>query len=390
MAVLIVAGALANKPYNGGEAWVRLQWVLGFRRLGHEVYFIEEIARAACADRSGRPAPPTSSANRRYFDDVTRQFSIHETSALYSADDGTLLSGSAVRLRDAARAADAIINISGHSRLASPLDRVSRRVYVDIDPGFTQVWHAQGAALGLAAHNYHYTIGWHIGTPPCPIPTGGFEWRRVRPPIVLDLWPTETARERPTPVRFTSVASWRPTYGSLAWEGATYGLKLHEMRKLIDLPQRLPQHQFELALHIYPGDEQDRLRLLEQGWNLVRPEVAATPDGFRRYVADSDAEFSAAQGVYVHAKTGWFSDRSAAYLASGRPALVQDTGLAETGLPTGVGLIPFRTLEEAIAGADAIAADYPVHCAAARCIVEEYFESDVVLATLLNEIGINA
>ncbi len=393
MAVLIVAGALANKPNNGGEAWVRLSWVLGLRRLGHEVHFVEQIDRAACTDAHGRPAAFAESVNRRYFDDVVARFGIDRTAALLCGNGYDPSDRGAVppRLREVARAADAVINISGHLRVPSLLEPVPRRVYVDIDPGFTQIGHAQGADLGLARHNEHYTIGWNIGTPGCPIPTGGFRWRRLRPPVVLEHWPV-TRPPPPSegqPVRFTTVASWRPPYGSLEWDGVTYGLKLHELRKLIALPRRSRQT-FELALHIYPADERDRAALIEHGWRVVAPGAAAAdPHAFRQYVRNSGAEFSAAQGVYVHTHCGWFSDRTAAYLASGRPALVQDTGLAESGLPTGGGLVPFRTPEEAADGADRIAADYASHCAAAREIANAHFDSDRVLAQLLKEIGVD-
>jgi hypothetical protein len=386
MAVLIVAGALANKPHNGGEAWVRLGWVLGLRRLGHEVYFGEQIDPATCTDDAGRPVAFGASVNRRYFEQVTGRFGIAEASTLLCGDEWFGLPPT--RLRAVAERADALFNISGHLRVEALLSPPPRRVYVDIDPGFTQVWHAQGADLGLDRHNVHYTIGWHIGTPGCPIPTGGFDWRRVRPPVVLEHWPALAPHSPDAAVRFTTIASWRPNYGSLEWGGVTYGLKLHEFRRLIDLPRRRPGLRFELALHIYPGDEKDRIALVEHGWTVVAPDVATTPHDFRDYVAGSGAEFSAAQGVYVHARTGWFSDRTATYLASGRPALVQDTGLASSGLPTGLGLVPFGTAEEAAAGAESIAANYTAHCAAARRVAEEHFDSDRVLARLLQEIGL--
>jgi hypothetical protein len=167
--------------------------------------------------------------------------------------------------------------------------------------------------------------------------------------------------------------------------GRTYGLKVHEFRKVIDLPRRSP-HQFEIALDIYPADEKDRTALIENGWQLVAPtDVAADPRAFRHYIQSSGAEFSVAQGVYVDTNCGWFSDRTVRYLASGKPALVQDTGFGRF-LPEGFGLVAFRTVEEAVAAADRIVSDYDRHSRAARAIAEEYFDSDKVLGRMLAQI----
>jgi hypothetical protein len=171
--------------------------------------------------------------------------------------------------------------------------------------------------------------------------------------------------------------------------GRTYGLKVHEFRKCIDLPRRVPA-EFELALDIHPSEVDDLALLRSHGWRLADPvRVASTPEAFRDYVKSSSAECSVAQGVYVDTNSGWFSDRTTRYLASGRPALVQDTGFGDQ-LPCGKGLVPFCTVDEAAAGARRIAADYAGHCAAARAIAERCFDSDVVLGRLLDEVGVRA
>jgi len=173
----------------------------------------------------------------------------------------------------------------------------------------------------------------------------------------------------------------------VTWRGHTFGLKLHEFRKFIDLPAQSGAT-FELALDIHPADEGDAGLLREHGWHLVDPtKVASTPTAFREYVQGSGAEFSVAQGIYVETGSGWFSDRTTRYLASGKPALVQDTGFSHN-LPTGEGLLSFRTVEEAVEGAERIAADYEAHSEAARAIAEECFDSDRVLGRLLEEIGL--
>jgi hypothetical protein len=170
----------------------------------------------------------------------------------------------------------------------------------------------------------------------------------------------------------------------VTWEGKTYGVKAHQFRRFAELPRRA-RHQFELAIDIHPDDDSDRRRLEDNGWSLVDPAIAAgTPAAFRKYVQASGAEFSVAQGIYVEANTGWFSDRTVRYLASGKPVLVQDTGFSAV-LPTGLGLVAFTSLDDAVAGADSIMEDYAEHCRAARAIAEEFFDSRTALASIAEE-----
>jgi hypothetical protein len=160
---------------------------------------------------------------------------------------------------------------------------------------------------------------------------------------------------------------------------------VHEFRKFIELPQHTALS-FETALDIHPADQKDLEALQRHGWHIVSPAVVARPDDFRSYVQNSSAEFSVAQGIYVQTQSGWFSDRTAAYLASGKPALVQETGFSQH-LPSGEGLLGFATLEQAIDGAEQIRSNYAHHCRAARAVAEEYFDSDKVLQKLLSEIS---
>ncbi len=368
---ILVAGAVANKAGQGGEAWVRLNWVLGLRKLGFDVLFVEQLS----------PGAPASGVD--FFRATMLRHGLLESSALLG--DGRAICGiDFPHVLEFASDAEALINISGHLTLDAVFERIARRVYVDIDPGFTQVWHAQGATgLGISRHNFHFTIGENIGTPRCPIPTSGIHWRKTRPPVVLDEWPLVADANFD---RFTTIANWRGSYGPLESDGQTYGLKVHEFRKCIGLPRATSQP-FEIALGIHPADHADRSALKAAGWRLTDPILAAgSTDSFREYVRGSGAEFSVAQGVYVHTGSGWFSDRTAVYLASGRPALVQDTGFGKN-LPTGRGLLAFSTPEEAAAGAASIVADYSAHCPAAREIAEEYFDSSRVLGALMSEIA---
>jgi hypothetical protein len=383
---VVVAGALANKPANGGEAWVRLSWIRGLQRLGCDVWFVEQIDAAHCVDGNGSRAPFQDSTNLQWFRAVTHEFGLVERSWLI-CDSGDVEGPPLERAADVAAGA-LLVNISGHLRDGNLKSAFRRRVYVDIDPGFTQIWDAQGiTGARLGGHDAHFTIGANIGTPDCTIPTNGLTWHHVRPPVVLDDWtPTPapwSAHAVEHSPRYTTVGTWRGPFGPLQFEGRTFGLKLHEFRKFIELPDRAAGC-FEAALAIHPAETADRELLDRHGWHLVDPAGAAgTPAGFRDYVRGSSAEFSVAQGVYVDTCSGWFSDRTTRYLASGRPALVQDTGFSTT-LPTGEWLVAFRSLTDAVRGAASIAADYEGHCDAAREIAAAHFGSDAVLDRFLD------
>jgi hypothetical protein len=382
MTVVVVSGAIANKQHNGGEAWVRLSWVLGLRRLGCDVHFVEQIDAAGCLDADGSPSEFEDSENLAYFRRITEQYGIADRSTLLY-EGGERSSGLDLdRLLEVAASADLLVNISGHLSIEPLMRELRRKAYVDLDPGFTQFWHAAGdPGARLEGHDLYFTVGENIGGAGCPVPTDGIQWRPVRPPVLLDEWPVS---ENGDPSRFTTIATWRSGYGPVEHDGARYGLKVHEFRKVMELPERSPAV-FELALDIHPGDAADREALETHGWRLVDPRpVSADPDRFRDYVSGSGAEFSVAQGIYVEAATGWFSDRTVRYLAAGKPVLVQDTGFSGN-YPTGEGLVPFATLDEAVEGARKIGSDYERHRLAARDLAERYFDSDKVLARFLEE-----
>jgi hypothetical protein len=386
MTTIVVAGALANRCRNGGEAWVRLSWVLGLKRLGYRTFFLEEIRRATCVDAAGAPAALENSVNLAYFKEVTEAFGLAESAALIDESGKKSYGLTREEIQGLAQNADLLVNISGHLTCAPLFPRFRRKAFIDIDPGFTQFWHAAGnRGSNLAGHDYYFTIGENIGTTGCPIPTCDLRWRRARQPVVLEQWPVAHQGD---PGRFTTIASWRGPYGPVQFGGKTFGLKVHEWRKFIGLPQASPQR-FEIALQIHPADAQDLQALLRHGWHIVDP-MATVPDpaAFRRYVQQSGAEFSVAQGIYVETESSWVSDRTVRYLASGKPALVQDTGFSRN-YPTGQGLVPFRTREEAVAGADSIMRNYESHCRAARSLAETYFDSDKVLRGIMEEVGLS-
>lgn len=384
MTTIIVSGALANKPLSGGEAWVRMSWVRGLRRLGFDVCFVEQISASACIGEDGRPAQFERSVNRRHFEETVAALAPGCPAALV-LDEGPVTAGIAFEeLVDRAHDAELLVNISGHLALEAVKGAPRRAAYVDVDPGFTQIWEeARPGTARLDGHDAFFTVGENVGAASCSIPTAGVDWRPLPPPVTLDDWPmTRSARVD----RFTTVSTWRSALGSLSHHGVTFSGKHHEWRRVIELPRRSP-HEFEIALDIQPGDRADRDALERHGWRLRDPRsVAGDPFAFRSYVQSSGAELSVAHGVYVETASGWLSDRTVRYLASGKPALVQDTGM--TSHPTGEGIVTFRTVDEAAAGAAAIVRDYGRHAEAARALAEQHFDSELVLGRFLEELGV--
>jgi hypothetical protein len=282
-----------------------------------------------------------------------------------------------------ARQADVLVNISGALVDAALLECIPVRLYLDLDPAFTQLWHfAQGIDLRLAGHTHFATVGLAIGQSECTVPTGGLQWLRTLPPVVLEHW---TVDDNITLDALTTVANWRG-YGSIEHDGVHYGQKAHSLRKLIDLPTRV-EDRFVLALAIHPRETDDLERLTHHRWELVDPQsVAGTPATYRAFVRGSRAEVGVAKSGYVVSRSGWFSDRSACYLASGRPVIAQDTGFSHW-LPTGQGLLCFDTTEQAQAAIKDMNGAYARHARAARGLAEGWLDSDKVLASLLEQLA---
>lgn len=373
MTRVIVAGAVANKPGNSGEAWVRANWVRGLGRLGVEAWFVEQLDPARWGDDTASCVA--------WFDRIVRLFGLAERSVLIDGRHRVLV-GSPAAVAEVRAGADLLVNISGHLGPGPITSGCRRRAFVDLDPGYTQIWHAQGADLGVAAHDVHFTVGLNLGGPDCTVPTDGVRWRPVLPPVVLDDWEPGPGESLD---RFTTVASWRGASGVVHHDGVDFGPKAHEFRRLLELPTRVPAG-VELALEIHPADRSDRDALVDHGWSLVEPaDVVGDPEAYRRYVRESSAELSVAQPVYVHTRTGWFSDRTAHYLAAGRPVLVQDTGGP---LPDGDGLLRFRTLEDAATAARDLIARYLEHRVAARRFAEDRLDAERVLARVLDQCGL--
>ena len=375
---VVVAGVLSLPPFSPGTAWDRLQYVLGLRSLGHEVLFVEEVESAWCRGRDGRHSPYEPSVNRERFCRTMAAFGLLDRSCqLY--EGGRATAGLDVgKLTAALEGADLLINISGHAKSELVLGAVRRRAYLDQDPVYTQLWVAEyGADLGLDRHDVLFTVGNNIGTEASDIPTAGRRWHHTLPPVALDEW---TATE-PASGRFTTVASWG-RYGDLSYRGRSFRGKRAEFRRFADLPRRSGR-EFEVAL-ANAGDHPEDARRLEQGgWTITDGATFADLEAYRRHAAASGAEIGITKGAYVEGRAGWIGDRSCHYLASGRPVLLQSTGLERT-VPAGRGLLTFSDLDGAMEGVAAIERDHAAHCRAARELAEEFFDARTVLAELLD------
>jgi hypothetical protein len=364
---ITVAGSIAQKPGQAGHAWQFLQYLLGLRRLGWDVLFVDRVDGAA---------------DVRWLEQVMSAAGLGDawTAIL---DDGRHAGVSRAATLRHVRDADLLINIMGFLDDEELLGAARRRVFLDTDPGFGQMWRALGLADVFAGHDDVVTIGERIGRPGCSIPTCGLEWITTPQPVVLSRWTPAPPPERMT---FTSVGRWRGAYGPIDFEGVRYGLRVHEFRRFAGLPAATGAR-FELALDIHPDETADLGLLRDGGWTLVDPARAAgSIDTYRSFIAGSAAELMVAKGMYVASASGWMSERSLCYLASGRPVLAQDTGLGEL-YPTGEGLLTFSTLDEAATGVRAIRDDYARHARAARELAEAHFDSDKVLGRLLDRLG---
>jgi hypothetical protein len=380
---IVVAGTIASVPWHGGWTWVILQYLLGLRRLGHRVVFVDPIQPAAL-----RPADSTllGSTNADYFSAVVGRFGLEDSSALLVSDGTRNTCGLSYReIASAARDADVLINVSGVLRDEGLLSLARRRVYLDLDPAFTQLWHAvQGIDMGFRHHTDFVTIGRAIGTPECSVPACGLAWIPTWHPVVLERWPPASGNGGGA---LTTVANWRG-YGSIDHQGLFYGQKVHAWRAFMTLPTRTTER-IAVALGIDPGETVDLEALAANGWELVDPaQAAATPERYGAFVRASKAELGIAKSGYVLSRTGWISDRSVCYLASGRPVLAQETGFSRF-LPAGDGLLAFETMDQLLDGIARLNADYPRHARAARALAEEYFDSDTVLKQLLARLNLS-
>ena len=364
---------MAHSASYGGHAWVFLQYLLGFERLGYDVLFVDRVdADMAITDQVA------FNRDRR----VLEPFGLSDRLAVITPAGDKALGMEFRELLDFVQQSVLFLNFMGFICDERILQAAPYRVFFDIDPGFGQMWRELGLADILSGHDRFVSIAQNIGQSDCSVPTCGFDWITTRHPIVLDQWPVAAARGP-----FTTIGAWRGPFAPVEYLGKTYGLRVHEFRHFATLPRMSPEH-FEVAIDVHPDDKRDLELLKSNGWTLANPALAtSTPSAYRSFIQRSGAEFAPAKNMYVQTRAGWFSDRSICYLASGKPVLVQDTGLGST-YARGEGLLTFVTLDDALEGVGSIANNYDFHARAARSIAEEMFDSDKVLTELMAKLAV--
>ncbi len=365
-----------------GQSWLSLNWMRGFHRLGHEVWYVEDdacwpyhpIKRAVSDDCSYAVAHISESLRKAGLP--------NRWAYRFGGDGGQCWGLSAPELRELFRSCDALFNFGSadlrEEHLLAPL-----RVYVESDPVMSQLRLANGdqhTREAFESHNRMFSYGENYGRADCDVPLDGFAYCPTRQAIDLDLWSfTFEAGAR----HFTTVGNYKQLGNDIEFNGDTYyWSKHHEWEKILDLPKRT-QQSFELALRV--DGESDRSHLTRHGWQIVSPyEMSLDIFGaYRAYIQASRAELTVAKDQNVRLRSGWFSERDACYLASGKPVVAQDTGFSNI-IPTGEGLFAFTTMDEALAAVTAINSEYPRHCRAARAIAEDYFEASAVAQRLLD------
>jgi len=383
---IVVLGMMTKIPV-AGVVWQTLHYLLGLRRLGLDPYYVEAHARSPSMLT---PTAETDGAAvaAAFIDRVMRDAGLSSSWAYQALhDDGRCYGMSERRLLALYDEAELIVNLHGGTAPRAEHSRTGRLVYLETDPVQLQAELAQGVPETiefLEQHCAFFTFGENWGAADCGLaPTARFHFHPTRQPVVLDLWP-EVERTRPC---FTTIGNWRQRWRDVTLDGRTYSWsKHHEFERFLTLPARTGR---ELELALATCDAQDRARLTAHGWRVTdAAEISDDMHAYRAYVSESFGEFTVAKEQNVALRSGWFSDRSATYLAAGRPVITQETGFSNI-LPTGGGLHGFATLDEAAAAVEAVCADYPRAREDARAIARDWFCSDVVLADLLAECGVS-
>lgn len=380
---IIVSGFAGLLP-GGGVAWDYLQYVLGFLQLGHDVYYVEDtrcwptFTREESAERAGEESI-------RRLASASESLGIGDRWAYRNIVDESWHG-----LSDSARAevissADILVNISGSARVSEYL-HVPDRIFIDSDPMFTQIQLASetnllgeqgGLSEEVGEHTSHFTFGLNVGSPDCEVPLCGYEWIPTVQPVSFDHWRCSSERPRRTATTIANFSATEP----IDFAGKRWGQKDEEFPLVRDIPAQRPGIGYVIAAG---GRSETISQLKQRGWKFVDAnDVVSTPDEYQRFVSESLLELSVAKNAYVGSRSGWFSGRSACYLAAGRPVITQDTGWSDH-LPAGHGLLPFDSTDSAVAALDNVLGDLASHERGARSLAHEHFEARAVLTSLLD------
>ena len=370
----IVGVGLAGFPEKAaGNSWAFLQWGLGLRDLGWEVWLVESLQKKEIINAERRPCALAESVNRAHWEKILREIGWDEKATLLAEGEKIEERG----LREFAQGADLFLNLSGHFKRPDLVESVAARVYVDLDPGFTQIWaKVYQSPMNFAGHQSFWSVGLSMGRGAL-VPDTGHVWRPVFPPVCRRFWSADQAGVPSSPAarmghdRWTTVTHWYG-YAAVEWDGKEYGNKAPEFEKLKTWPQQTGIRPC-VVTDFGPGAERESYE--RSGWEFVDPgSICSDWREYRAFLAASRGEFSPAKSGYVVGQTGWFSDRSVLYLSLGRPVLLQETGWSRW-LPEGRGLVSFRNPGEAVEKARAIEGNYEIHRRAAVEIAREHFDA---------------
>jgi hypothetical protein len=383
VARIVIGTYLIRFPVGGYFSWM-LQWLVGFRALGHEAYLVEKSGWPdSCYDPLRDAMGDDCSYGTRALHHFLARFGLQDRWCFVDAE-GHYHGLSRPQVRELFRTADLFVDM-GMQEWRAEAAQTGKRVLVDGEPGFTQMKWASRLAAGkpLPQYDFYFTVGMNVGRPGCAVPTAGKPWRGIHDPVCVELFPSRPA---PADAPFTTVTSWQ-AHDTIEFEGRTFGQKDTEFAKFLDLPRRTVAP-LELALGGRGSEHAPTERLRQCGWRVRNAlDATVTFDAFRDYLVASRGEFAVCKNVFVATRCGCFSERSAAYLASGRPVVMQDTGFSDH-LPCGQGLFAVRTVEEAAAALDAIQGAYECHSRAAREVAQECLDAAKVLKKFLNEVGL--
>jgi glycosyltransferase involved in cell wall biosynthesis len=367
-----------------GIAWQAMNYVLGLERLGYEAWYVE--------DHGANPYDPrvnsvvmTCDYNVAYVRRMMERYGLGGRWAYWDAINDVYHGLSREAVHRLYREADALINLCGAARLRDEHMACPRRLMIDTDPVYEQIKYAEAdpaARAYLDAHTHFFTYGENVGGPGWIVPLCGVPWRGTRPPVVLEQWATDDE----APECFSTIATWENKGKNIAFGGETYLWSKHvNFLRFLEMPKRVGQC-FVMAMRPPTGDV--AAQVSGAGWRLVDPRpISATMESYAAFIAGSRGEFTVAKDIYVRPNSGWFSDRSVCYLASGRPVVTMKTGFSRF-YPVGDGLFEYSDGDEAAAAVDAINGDYRRHSRAARMMAAEYFNSDSVISELMAEAGL--
>ena len=382
--LIVVWGLLAAYPF-GGMTWQALQYVVGLRRLGFDVWYVEDSDRYLL-DTDEFSRTREHAKNVAYLSRHMDAVGLGDRWCFRPPKSTDVLGHrDAAGLRQLYRDADAVINLCGAQELLPSHEGIRRLVYLQTDPVADQVAVANGDDEKIAeldAYDYRFTYGENLGADDCPVPMVRHTWLPTRPPVLVDWW--DGAAPPGEGVALTSVLKWHHNTKDVTWQGVTWRWSKHcEFERFVDVAERaaLP---LELAVSSIGADQVEELRT--RGWRVVPSELAADPHAYRSYIRSSLGEFTAAKEQYVRTRSGWFSDRSVCYLAAGRPVITQETGFSKY-VPSGEGLLSFETIDQATDAIASVAGDYGLHARRAGEIAGEYFGAERVLGSMMDRIS---